>query len=543
MGYKNDIAEKTERHEEEEQKAVDFPRVYKDKRSNVLIRSGIVLPDESFILKEIKQYFEIYYQYCTVIFEDNEDLLRETIYDSINEELMPFLEVQYSEENFFNTLVDHYHADINVVDKGFLMDRFKEDVYNLLKLAHYVKKLEYIYFKPNLENEQYMYHFYNTDLMLKDDFRNFLINVYKRHNDLYLKAKYIEDNLDNPDVNNIIIAERTIDEWFGSYIQIYGGFNYQNPQQQQVTYNYDPIDYDELVKKIEVDDKLKATNSFDLKFNKKFYGLHHVAFPGTYQIDLMFSGTGNNCFLVAIEVNTRYLYVTRTNIEATKEDFFGNKTTSVEKKSTLAVYLAMEKLFDQGWKPSIIKSDSEAAFNSEFIVNRVYDKRKIIHKTVFRTTKMDGKTAPMHTSLAIVDRVIRTIKQRFANRGHVLGDLPAKEVYKFVDHYNNKKHKTLSSIFKKPTTPKQVHDDIKLELGVIRNRIALNNKIKANTDWQLPKDTIVKVYIDKDNHEKRPRQTKLSKYKVLGNIDNIYTIQNLSTNEKELTSRIKIARD
>ena len=55
---------------------------------------------------------------------------------------------------------------------------------------------------------------------------------------------------------------------------------------------------------------IKVPDSFPLKYNKKKYSLHHVAFPGTWQIDLML-GT-ENVYLVAIEVNTRYLLIERT---------------------------------------------------------------------------------------------------------------------------------------------------------------------------------------------------------------------------------------
>ena len=58
---------------------------------------------------------------------------------------------------------------------------------------------------------------------------------------------------------------------------------------------------------------IKVPNSFPLKYNKKKYSLHHVAFPGTWQIDLMIGKNNTNCFLVAIEVNTRYLFIERTS--------------------------------------------------------------------------------------------------------------------------------------------------------------------------------------------------------------------------------------
>lgn len=148
----------------------------------------------------------------------------------------------------------------------------------------------------------------------------------------------------------------------------------------------------------------------------------------------------------------------------------------------------------------------------------------------------------MHTSLAIVDRVIKTIKQKFLNRGYINGQLPMEEVYKFVVYYNNKKHKTLSSILKKDTTPTQVHNDMKLEIEIIKDRIKRNREIKKRIGWLIPKNTEVKVYDNEDKLNKN-RITRIDKYVVDGNIGNIYKIKNKRTGITELISRIKIAKD
>ena len=300
---------------------------------------------------------------------------------------------------------------------------------------------------------------------------------------------------------------------------------------------------EKIVEEINVEDKddiqpikrtEKTDRNFDYKKNKKLYALHHVSFPGSYQIDLFYSK--NNCYLIAIEVNTRYLFITRTNINVKIKG-----KNKIEKKSTLPIFLAMQNLFEQGWNPSIIRSDSESAFNSNFIKRFIYDKRKIIYEPVFRI-KTDEGTSPNHTSLAIVDRVIRTIKDHFYDEGY--GKLiPQKELYKFVSEYNKRPHKTLTKLLNNKTSPEMVHNDIKLEIQIIERLIYENNKIKEKVGWQLPPGTIVKVMNDTDALGKRRRMTKIDPYEVVKNHNNLYIIRNTRTGEEEKTTRIKISRN
>ena len=125
---------------------------------------------------------------------------------------------------------------------------------------------------------------------------------------------------------------------------------------------------------------IKVPDSFPLKYNKKKYSLHHVAFPGTWQIDLMI-GT-NNVYLVAIEVNTRYLYMECTNTYVYGKD--GNivvdqktGTYKIEQKSAYAIATAMSYLFRKGWNPSLLIGDSEGAFSSNKLNEKIYKPFKI----------------------------------------------------------------------------------------------------------------------------------------------------------------------
>ena len=57
----------------------------------------------------------------------------------------------------------------------------------------------------------------------------------------------------------------------------------------------------------------QQTNYFPLKQNQKRYQLHTISLHGSYLIDLMFKNR-KYCYLIAININTRKLYVEPTNI-------------------------------------------------------------------------------------------------------------------------------------------------------------------------------------------------------------------------------------
>lgn len=376
------------------------------------------------------------------------------------------------------------------------------------------------------------------NILSMKEFREYIVKLYNKF-DIDIKSKYILDNNDNPNVNTIKIYQKTIEQYYFNYIKnFYDKEENKNTAASFMTFS-DSSDEDAKAIPVKMNPYVRATQSFDINYNKKKYGLHHVGFPGTYQMDLMFSAKRNNCFLVAIEVNTRYVFITRTNVKHEVDGEFIHDQTS-----GFAIFYAMQKLFDQGWNPSIIKSDSEKGFISKFVRKNVYDHRGIRHQSVFRVADNYDKTQPMHTSLSIVDRFIKTLKRYFQDElGYLKGELPRDLVYQFVDYYNNeRKHSTLSKILNSPTTPADVHNDFKKEVLIIRDRLRRNKEIMRRHGWYLPRGTKIKVYKG-NNKFNRISAVRPEKHVVLDNLRNIYLIGNPRTGETELISRINIAKD
>ena len=283
---------------------------------------------------------------------------------------------------------------------------------------------------------------------------------------------------------------------------------------------------------------IKIVDSFNIKENKKKYSLHHVAFPGTWQIDLMWSK--NNCFLLAIEVNTRYLFATRTNIYVPKYDKI-NKIWAKEevKKSTVAVAKAFFDLMDKGWNPSVVVSDSESSLNSKQMNKLVYERFKIEHRTVPLVKDENGTKTSNHTSLAIVDRVTRTIKKWVYDRGWNANIVPKEEVDKFLIEYNNRSHRTLKKIFGRETTPTEVHNNMEMEIKVMKHFFKKNEEVRKNQPGlKIPIGTRVKVYNPPNSFGKRTRVAKPDPYEVISAGTGIYTVRNLTTNEIEKVPRI-----
>ena len=282
---------------------------------------------------------------------------------------------------------------------------------------------------------------------------------------------------------------------------------------------------------------IKVPDSFPLKYNKKKYSLHHVAFPGTWQIDLMI-GT-NNVYLVAIEVNTRYLYMECTNTYVYGKD--GNivvdqktGTYKIEQKSAYAIATAMSYLFRKGWNPSLLIGDSEGAFSSNELNEKIYKPFKINFKKVYLFADETGKRHSNHTSLAIVDRVIRSCRKWFETMGYEKNRFGRNVMEQFVEEYNNRPHSTLCKIFKsKDITPTMVHEDMQMELFVMNHILKENRTIRENIrGWHIPNGALVKLYNPPIPLVKRTRVTKVDPYRVVSSNGNIYTVKNANEHLK-----------
>jgi hypothetical protein len=272
-------------------------------------------------------------------------------------------------------------------------------------------------------------------------------------------------------------------------------------------------------------------NSFPIKDNMKQYSLKSYYKRGTYIVDFMFE-TRFITYLVCINANTRYLYVVNTNV-STKENDDGMITILPNDSKTITAYLeALKHIIASGAQIKYLRGDGEKAFKATTPTGlltetgRYYKSQNIVWEDVVRykpveypafMTYQNSKykdTAPNHTSLSIIDRVIRTIIDLAYNMGG--GQITSPIMEKIVMLYNNAPHRGLSQIMKFVVSPTMADNDAELEREIIRRQMIRNENIINSEGFMLPVGTNVAVYNEKDAMAKRRTVNKPYTYTVNG---------------------------
>ena len=274
------------------------------------------------------------------------------------------------------------------------------------------------------------------------------------------------------------------------------------------------------------------TSYFPLKSNKK-YQLHKVSSRYSYIIDLMF--VDKLCYLVMINVNTRYLYV-----ELVNQILFDNDSENSEKRQRFAKYeksadnylKTLDKIIKSGVIIKHLTFDGEGSFNSRKAQN-YYNSHGIHWRTAprmkmgnypdfMKREQKQTKTDPMHSSLGLIDRVIRTLRDMAYNMR--VGIITPSIMNELVRQYNNAPHKTLSKYAGKSVSPKQVNDDKELESYIVMNICKENYNIMMSDGFYLNKGMSVKLYNEKDGMMKRRTNVQPGKYKVIGFANGLYRV-------------------
>ena len=237
-----------------------------------------------------------------------------------------------------------------------------------------------------------------------------------------------------------------------------------------------------------------------------------------------------------ININTRYLYVALVN-----QILFGDDTVnSEEKRQRFAKYdksadkylNTLDKLIHSGVNIRQLTFDGEGAFVSRK-AQKYYKDHNIKYKTAPRM-KMGNypdfmkkeqkqiKTDPMHSSLGLVDRVIRTLRDMAYNMG--VGIITPSIMDELVRQYNNAPHKTLSKYAGRSVSPKMVNDDKDLESYIVMNICKENYNIMMSDGFYLNKGMSVKLYNEKDGMMKRRTNVQPGKYKVIGFANGLYRV-------------------
>ena len=262
--------------------------------------------------------------------------------------------------------------------------------------------------------------------------------------------------------------------------------------------------------------------------NNKKFNLHAVSPHGLFIIDLMF--VDNTCYLVAIELNTRKLYIEPTNIINESSDY---ETVTKDKKNTILYLIALQKIISSGANIKALRGDGEGAFNSHKS-QTFYQEHGISFIPVSRIRLTNGKTEPNHNSLAIVDRVIRTIRDMSFNSKL---KLTSTTITQFVQIYNDTPHSTLSKVMGFEVTPNIASSDIELETEIVRRIQQQNFSTVHSPMFSLMKGVKCTVLENYDQFAKKRSKIKPDLYEVIDFKGNKYLLQNVRTHKKIIESR------
>jgi len=288
--------------------------------------------------------------------------------------------------------------------------------------------------------------------------------------------------------------------------------------------------------------RINKRPTFPLKQNLKQYKLHTIAPAHSFIIDLMFE---NNviCYLVAININTRKLFIQATNI--TNEQDIIDKNN----QKTSKAYINALKTIMKQTTIKHLKGDGEKAFVSND-AQRFYALHGIDFVPVRRQiSKYPSfmadlnmvkaiKSEPSHTSLAIIDRVIRTIRDMAFQLK--IGLITPQLMAQIVNLYNDTPHSTLSKYAGFPVSPNMVDDNEELEVFIIRRIHQENLNTMSQIGYNIPTGFPVKVYNERSAMAKRRSEIEPGKWHVVSRHGALFEIED-EHGQKQIKSRFQLA--
>ena len=288
---------------------------------------------------------------------------------------------------------------------------------------------------------------------------------------------------------------------------------------------------------------LKPDPIFPVKYNKENFQLHKVGPRGYYLVDLMFEAP-RYCYLVCINVNTRYLYVELMN-HVTENGRIGTDLRKATNKYLDCLKRMME---DRNFQPKYLSGDAEPAFISKRS-KQFYHQYDIQWIPIERMTTGNyledfenrvhkNRNAPLHSSLGLIDRVIRTLRdmQYHINEPTLVPALMKNLVYQ----YNMAPHSTLSHYACFSCSPDMVHHTNDLEEFIVRKICQENYNTFKRRGFDIPLNTIVKIYNEYTNMEKKRSHVEPDFYEVLGFYNGLYKVMNQRTGQTKNVPRFRI---
>jgi hypothetical protein len=252
----------------------------------------------------------------------------------------------------------------------------------------------------------------------------------------------------------------------------------------------------------------RVIQRFPLASNTTKYSLHHVAPPNTWLVDVVFFG--RFAYYAFININTRYLqvYPANSRISGTAVEVFA---AAKEATGTDTYAMVLEEFLPYR-RGARLRGDAEGAFSTpDTRVRSLYRQFGASFESIPRlalNTRRKQKTAPHHSSLAILDSVIRTLRDMAYNVGLDDSVNPI-DMAELVQQYNVATHSTLTKYGPSfPVSPEMVQNDKHLEDYICRRVSQENMFVRQQRDFLLPIGSKVMAYNDIAKMDKRRSSTR-----------------------------------
>lgn len=401
----------------------------------------------------------------------------------------------------------YYNYIINLIDKQKRKIDESEQIMNKLK--------EYVLMNRNKDKT-----LLKMDLHAKREYNKLLLN-HKIELDDYINNKRKIKTITikkNEDINDFLKNPPTRD--LQNNIKLFEYF-----------FNRKPSDYE-----------IQLLNVHEPYFNvrkqiKNYQFKTYSRIPGGFIGDIFFNKSKFACLLL-ININTRKAYAYGLNdVEVYKvnpdskgsqakpigqnEEYTITYSTTNKKTTSNLINVFKQFLNDINHKITSLRFDNESAVKSKQF------------QTMLQNNKI--KFIPVvegsHTSLSLIDRLCRTIRDISYNMGIKI--LTQNDINKVLNVYNNMYHSSLSKMLGKKITPNEVNNSPELEQQIINYCIDYNKQLKVlHPEIELQVGQICKVYQPFDKFKKRRRLLKKDYYKIVNKTGNIYTVQNTRNNKK-----------
>jgi hypothetical protein len=264
----------------------------------------------------------------------------------------------------------------------------------------------------------------------------------------------------------------------------------------------------------------RLTNSFPTKTNKKKYCLKAVYPENTYIMDIM-ECKPNIQYLIIINALTRFTYAQLLN------DIEYRRIIPIYAKVNAEKFIRkFDIIFNENLQLNIniLQSDSEPAFSSKEAKD-YYRRKRIQWRPVMRMIPMEYptfmnyermgtiRTEPKHTSLSLVDRIIKTIRDMAFNMR--IGTITPGVMKGILAQYNIAPHRGTSALMGFPVSPSLMEEFPQLQWEVRRRLVARNQEIYMSKDFVLLPGTRVAIFNENTAMGKRRSIVKPEPFEVL----------------------------